>query len=1042
MSAFVEIIFDNSDDRFPTGKPELILRRTIGMKKDEYSLDRKNATKSDVMNLLESAGFSRSNPYYIVPQGRVTALTNMKDAERLNLLKEVAGTQVYEARRVESLKIMNETKNKREKIDELLDYIKERLTELEEEKEELRDYQEKDKERRCLQYTIDHREQTAIANELENLDEQRQTGVDDTDDNSERFLQGEKDLAEIDAQISELKQQVDFMKVDKRQLEDERKDSAKSRAKIELDVKNLGDGQSAAQQAKSQYQADLRRVQESIQEHEDELEEILPEYKVKVEKEATAKSELDTAEGIRRRLYEKQGRNARFRNKKERDDWLREQINGSYPQLAKIKAVRVQNAEDIAELEKDIAESEAEMEQLREQLEGRGNSNDALQKQIEDAKSDRDRLMDERKGLWREDAKLDSVLSNAQSELRQAEKELSRTMDQNTSRGLAAVRRIKQKHGLEGAYGTLAELVEVDDRYRRAIEVTAGQSLFHYVVDTDDTATKLIEALQKEKSGRLTFIPLNRVKPKRVNMPNANDAIPMIEKLRYDPMYENAFQQVFGQTIICPSLTIAGQYARSHNVNGVTLDGDRSDKKGAFTGGSLDTRHSRLQAVRNVSKWRDECDTHKARSIEIKHALERKDQEITQAVGGLQKIEQKRVQQENSYGPMRQELRSMASSLDNKKDSLDKKQRAKANIEASFKSLNDQQTAHEAEIASPFKKDLTQEEEKTLENLNTTVQDLRRQYSDLASTRSDLESRKTILEIELREDLRPRLDQLKSQEYDNSSDRAGPRGGTLKQAQSDLKRINTTLSTLESKLLEIDTQIDSATTSITALQIQHTQILTTQAEIARTIEKFQKRTEKSIQKRRLLTTQAAAVNQRIRDLGILPSSALSAHAKTKSDQVVKRLHKVNEALKKYSHVNKKAFEQYNNFTVQRDTLTKRREELDSSHASIEELISVLDLRKDEAIERTFKQVSREFARVFERLVPAGRGRLVIQRKAEREVDGDGDDEEEEEEEEEREQQRQGNSSRVENYTGVGISVSFNSRHDDQQRIGQLSGGQK
>ena len=137
--------FDNSDDRFPTGKEELILRRTIGLKKDEYSLDRKNATKNDVMNLLESAGFSRSNPYYIVPQGRVTTLTNMKDGERLNLLKEVAGTQVYEARRTESLKIMTETNNKRAKIDETLEYIKERLSELEEEMEELRAYQEKDK---------------------------------------------------------------------------------------------------------------------------------------------------------------------------------------------------------------------------------------------------------------------------------------------------------------------------------------------------------------------------------------------------------------------------------------------------------------------------------------------------------------------------------------------------------------------------------------------------------------------------------------------------------------------------------------------------------------------------------------------------------------------------------------------------------------------------------------------------------------------------------------------------------------------------------
>lgn len=72
LNCEVEIIFDNSDNRFPTGRDEVILRRTIGVKKDEYSLDKKSASKADVMNLLESAGFSKSNPYYIVPQGRVT----------------------------------------------------------------------------------------------------------------------------------------------------------------------------------------------------------------------------------------------------------------------------------------------------------------------------------------------------------------------------------------------------------------------------------------------------------------------------------------------------------------------------------------------------------------------------------------------------------------------------------------------------------------------------------------------------------------------------------------------------------------------------------------------------------------------------------------------------------------------------------------------------------------------------------------------------------------------------------------------------------
>ncbi len=397
MSAYVEIIFDNSDDRFPTGKDEVILRRTIGLKKDEYSLDRKNATKADVMNLLESAGFSRSNPYYIVPQGRVTTLTNMKDGERLNLLKEVAGTQVYEARRTESLKIMTETNNKRAKIDELLDYIKERLQELEEEKEELRGYQEKDKERRCLEYTIYHREQVEIANALDNIDEQRQTGIDGTDGQREEFINGERKIEEIEAEIKSLRQELELLKVDKRELEDERKEKAKARAKIELDVKGLSDGQSAAQQTKQRYEQELQSVEALIQAREDELSQLMPEYDAKREQEGAIKSQLDEAEAVRQRLYAKQGRNSRFRSKRERDDWLRKEIDDSYEALASIKAVRMQTTEEVAELEKESSRLEADVEGLQRRFDQRGDSKQDMDRQVETARVERDRLMDQRK---------------------------------------------------------------------------------------------------------------------------------------------------------------------------------------------------------------------------------------------------------------------------------------------------------------------------------------------------------------------------------------------------------------------------------------------------------------------------------------------------------------------------------------------------------------------------------------------------------------------------------------------------------------------
>lgn len=100
MAAYVEIVFDNSDGELESTQPnfifkpnnflilikpgvrttgrlsvesdEVVLRRTVGHKKDEFFLNRKRIQKSEVQSLLETAGFSKSNPYYIVQQGKVS----------------------------------------------------------------------------------------------------------------------------------------------------------------------------------------------------------------------------------------------------------------------------------------------------------------------------------------------------------------------------------------------------------------------------------------------------------------------------------------------------------------------------------------------------------------------------------------------------------------------------------------------------------------------------------------------------------------------------------------------------------------------------------------------------------------------------------------------------------------------------------------------------------------------------------------------------------------------------------------------------------
>ncbi|KAI9672669.1 MAG: Structural maintenance of chromosomes protein 3 [Alyxoria varia] len=1033
MSAYVEVIFDNSDDRFPTGKEELILRRTIGAKKDEYSLDRKNATKSDVMNLLESAGFSRSNPYYIVPQGRVTTLTNMKDGERLILLKEVAGTQVYEARRSESIKIMSETDSKRSKIDDLLSYIRERLGELEEEMEELRAYQDKDRERRCLEYTIYHREQEKLQQELDQLDSMRDEGTSDMENNRKRFLEGEKVKSQFEDEIKALKQRMELLDVDKKQFEDERRDATRERAKIELEVNSVTEGQSAAQQARNRHESDVNGVQSTIQEREKSLSTLMPEYEKARSQEKSLKSQLEATEGTRQRLYAKQGRSAQFKSKQERDNWLRNEVDELNIALATRKAVTMQTTEEIEGLEKGIQQTNKEISQTRQKIDNRGQDLHSVSGDVQKAKDARDKLMDQRKELWRKQARLDSVMRNTRHELDGAERSLSHMMDQNTSRGLAAVRRIKQQRQLDGAYGTLAELFTVSERFKTAVEVTAGASLFHYVVDNDDTATKLLEVLQKEKAGRVTFMPLNRLKPKPANIPTANDAVELVSRLQYDPQFDNAFKQVFGKTIVCPDLQIAAQYARSHGVNAITPDGDRSDKKGALTGGYHDPRSSRMDAVGQVSKFRDEYESHKNRGHEIRQELEGKDQEITRAVSQLQKAEQRSEQAEASYGPLNQELRGKVQDLQDKQDQLEKKRSTKENVEKTTSDLKEQQEAYENELASDFKKALSKEEEQQLDSLNQSLPSLRKQHMEISGNRAELQAQKSTIEDELRENLRPRLDQLKEQEHETGAGSSSK----LKERQKDLKRVGKAADTAEKKLGEVESSIDKANGQLAQLEEKRAARQRDQEDIARAIEKFQRRMEKGLANRSLTRERLDEVNKSIRDLGILPEEAFSKYKKVTSEQASKRLRNVNEALKSYSHVNKKAFEQYNNFTRQRDALTKRRTELDNSQSSIRGLIEVLDQRKDEAIERTFKQVSREFATIFQRLVPAGRGRLVIQRRTDENA-GDLDSSESSSDEEDAGREK----GRIENYIGVGISVSFNSKHDEQQRIQQLSGGQK
>ena len=883
VSAYVEIIFDNTDKRFSEPGDEVVIRRTIGQKKDEYSVDKKVQTRSDVLKILETAGFAKENPFYIVPQGRIAAITNMKESERLNLLKEIAGTNTYDDRRIQSLKIMAETNSKREKIDELLDYIKERLSELEEEKNELRDFQDKDRERRCLEYAHWHRLQETNSETLQQIEDARQGGAGASTKDRVQLQKTEKDITDLEQKFHDIRKSLDLLDLERRQLDDDRKETARARAKAELSVKNLDATRHAREQQQRQQEKELESVRQRIQAAEKELAKIIPEYEKCKSQEDKIRSQRDEAAGRCDTLLEKQTRSAQFTSKTQRDAFLDNEINDITLQIGTTRANEMEAKDQVASVEATIVKLEEGIERMRNQQRNYSGDRASIGEKLKEAREVREQHDEERKKLRREESKLVSLIDSTRRDKDAAEQELSRTMNGETSKALASIKRLRREKNIPGAYGTIAELMTVPlEGYRLPAEQVAGNSLFHYVVDNEKTGTMLTEYLHKTRGGRLTFMPLEQLRSRQVKMPRASDAAPLITKIEYDPKFEKAFQQIFGRTIVCPNLTIASQYARTHGLDAITPEGDTTNKRGAMTGGFVDFKRSRLVAVRKVNELRDRYDEQLEEIETVRQEIEAINQKVTAATGEETKFEAEMRHLDANFDPLKSSLQSSTAQLGREKDRLETAKARLKEVEKNLNNLDMTLTRRTNERQSDFKKNLTPSEEQQLVEFTEERHKLQVQLKDISKKRLELEGQKRMLETQLYTQLQPQQDELQSQAFENIS---GGGSGTFQEAQGELKKAQKAAEKVRKLFDENEAKRKEATAKIAQLEAQKAQKEEEQQELQKRIDQYQKKMEKNIQMRARLISQAAEYAKNIRDLGILPEEAFGKYEKMKSEQV-------------------------------------------------------------------------------------------------------------------------------------------------------------
>ncbi len=161
-----------------------------------------------------------------------------------------------------------------------------------------------------------------------------------------------------------------------------------------------------------------------------------------------------------------------------------------------------------------------ELERLTQLLRQLDEEYAAKQSQLSDGEKSVSDLLSKKKDLDRSLSELEgtlfaqrSSLERLRTEIRENEQDAFRLEAAQQARGESGGRAIEAVMAMEHVHGTISELGKAPAEYSTALNIAAGNKLQFVVCDDDQVAADAIRYLKTERLGRVTFLPLNKLKP-------------------------------------------------------------------------------------------------------------------------------------------------------------------------------------------------------------------------------------------------------------------------------------------------------------------------------------------------------------------------------------------------------------------------------------------------------------------------------------------------------------------------------------------------
>ncbi|KAF9233061.1 condensin complex subunit SMC2 [Melanogaster broomeanus] len=624
--ASVTIVFDNSDrEKSPVGlenHKQITVTRQIALPNiSKYLLNGHKSSQQNVQTLFQGVQLNINNPNFLIMQGRITKVLNMRPQEILGMVEEAAGTRMFEDRKDKAKKTMDK-KDKR--VQELTSILAEEITpKLEKFRAEKRQFLVWQKDRaelerigrllRAWDWTEANRKVEQAGEDIEAKEQQKgaverrkkklvneckaaEKMRDEVNEKREaerkksgKFKKMEEDVAELDNELTKFNTQVNLANGN---IDDEKKKAIISQEELQSLCDSLEVKRGQVSQLDKSYLT-VKTSHDATQAALANSEELLQTLLTGLSSSNTGNS----GGGYMGQLADAKARLAQGAAEEEQN---RMKLSMSENELKTLETKWKDVEKDAHQGQQNLDKLKTDLNKLKRQLSDCGWSGEQQQQSDIELRAARGQV-------------------NQQTEERDAVKQRLSNLSFDYTSPSPNFDRSKVK----GLVATLTSIPSQHANKATALEIAAGGKLYNVVVEDERVGKDLLQNGKLKK--RVTIIPLNKInaftlsaqKLAQVEQLAPGKANVALSLIGYPNEVARAMAYVFGDTIICADAESANAVTFGAKVRSVTLNGDVYDPSGTLSGGAPPSGSGMLLRVQELLDAEKKLDEARARLVEL-----------------------------------------------------------------------------------------------------------------------------------------------------------------------------------------------------------------------------------------------------------------------------------------------------------------------------------------------------------------------------------------------------------------------------------------